>query len=49
MACLFVGLVAFLKNLGIDVAGTRPATFRNVAGNVHEFTFFLARGANFRG
>jgi hypothetical protein len=49
MADLFVGLVAFLKNLGIDVAGVRPATFRNIAGNVHEFAFLLARGANFRG
>jgi hypothetical protein len=45
---LFVGLVAFLKNLGVDVLGIRAATFGDVAGDIDEFAFFLAGRADLR-
>ena len=42
---LFLGRSLF-ADLGINV--TRPATFGGVAGGVHEITFLLATGADFR-
>lgn len=44
---LFAGFVAFLKNLWVDVSRTGSAAFRNVASDVKEFAFFLARRAGF--
>jgi hypothetical protein len=39
---LFIAFVTFLKDLRVDVAGFRAAAFRNVTGNINEFTRLLA-------
>jgi hypothetical protein len=44
-----VRLVAFLKNLRIDVGGAGTTAFGNIAGNIHEFTLLFAGRAGFRG
>lgn len=40
-------LVAFLKNLRVDIPGSGSTALGNIAGHVDEFALFLARRAGF--
>jgi hypothetical protein len=44
---LLIALIAFLVDLRVDIARTRPSTFGNITGNIDEFTGLFARWTDF--